>query len=205
MIDVPRIEAARARRWELYAAARPVFERVGFRASTVAELAWAAGLRPASLYHYFTSKAAFALFPLSAENGLCAAWHAYAATLPPDPVVRLAALLDYISAHMDSIGVALSLANEMADDGQVARVARAAVAQAQGDFRLLAKSLDPDIASERADDLFQGVAVLAAGRVPGITRDPAALRRQLADVARGWLTSLGTGAAVNGQESRDFA
>jgi len=72
IVEIPRIAPDRARRWALYAAARPVFERVGFRGSTVAELASAAGLRPASLYHYFPSKTALALFPLSEESGLCA-------------------------------------------------------------------------------------------------------------------------------------
>jgi AcrR family transcriptional regulator len=189
-MEIPGIAPDRARRWELYAAARPVFERAGFRNSTVAELAWAAGLRPASLYYYFPSKAAFALFPLSAGNGLCAAWHAHAAQLPVNPVVRLNALLDYTSAHMDSIGVALVLANEMADDAQVVGIAGATVAQARADFQTLAHSLDPGLQPARADDLFQAVATLATGRVPGIKREPAALRRQLDDLAHGWLASL---------------
>jgi AcrR family transcriptional regulator len=205
MIDLPRIPPDRARRWALYAAARPVFERVGFRNSTVAELAWAAGLRPASLYHYFPSKAAFALFPLSSENGLCAAWHAHAASLPPNPPLRLDALLNHLGGHMDSIGLALSLAAEMSDDRQVASVVRATVEQARKDFRTLAESLAPSLEPRRADDLFQAVATLAAGRVPGINREPAALRRQLADLARGWLASLGSGPAPTRQESREPA
>lgn len=204
-IDAPRIAPDRARRWELYAAAGPVFASAGYRDATVAALAWAAGLRPASLYHYFPSKAAFALFPLSAGNGLCEAWHAHATRLPADPVVRLGALLDYISAHMDSIGLALTLANEMADDRQVAGIARATVTQARGDFRLLAETLDPGLERERADDLFQAVATLAAGRVPGIDRQPAALRRQLADLARGWLASRGTASGANRRGSPESA
>jgi AcrR family transcriptional regulator len=192
-LDVLRMAEDRERRWAMFAAARPVFERSGYRNSTVAELAWTSGLRPASLYHYFSSKAAFALFPLSADNGLCHAWHVRAAQLPPDPMLRLDGLLDHISRHIESIGLALKLAQEMADDRAVATAARKAVKQAREDFLELGKTLDPNLDSTRADDLFQAVATMAVGQVPGVDRDPDALRRQLDDLARGWIASLGAG------------
>jgi AcrR family transcriptional regulator len=182
--------ADRERRWAMFAAARPVFERSGYRNATVAELAWTSGLRPASLYHWFPSKAGFALFPLNSENGLCQAWHVRAAQLPPDPMLRLEGLLDHISRHIESIGLALKLADEMADDRAVAGAARTAVRQARDDFRALGKTLDSNLDSARADDLFQAVATMAVGQVPGIDRDPEGLRRQLNDLARGWLASV---------------
>jgi AcrR family transcriptional regulator len=193
-LAVLRLAADRERRWAMFAAARPVFERSGYRNATVAELAWTSGLRPASLYHYFPSKAAFALFPLNSENGLCHAWHVHAAQLPPDPMLRLEGLLDHIGRHIGSIGLALKLAGEMADDRAVASAARTAVRQAQEDFRLLGKTLDSNVDSARADDLFQAVATMAVGQVPGLDRDPDALRRQLSDLARGWLSAVTAGA-----------
>lgn len=192
MAAIERILMApdREQRWTMYAAARPVFERSGFRDATIAELAWSCGLRPASIYHYFPSKAAFALFPLNSENGLCHAWHVYAEQLPADPLVRLDGLLDYVSRHIDSIGLALKLASEMSDEASVAAAARSALAQARVDFRDMAKTIQPGIDAARADDLFQAVATMAVGHVPGLERDPDALRRQLADLARGWLASI---------------
>jgi len=204
-MDLPQLAPDRVRRWEIYAAARPVFERHGFRNATISELAWASGLQPPSLYHYFPSKAAFALFPLSADNGLCATWHAEADRLPSDPWVRLDALIDFVSTHIDSIRVALSLAREMSDNRLLDRVARAAVSQARDDFRSLAYSLGDGIGPERADDLFQAVATMAAGSVPGVERDPAALRRQLGDAARGWLASLKIAPPATGEAPRASA
>jgi len=191
-MDVPVVAPGRAHRWALYAAAGPVFDRAGFRGSTVAELAWAAGLRPASLYHYFPSKAALALFPLSAEGGLCETWHRHAARLADDPVLRLNALMDFISAYFEPIGLAFRLVQEMSNDRMVAGHARATMAEARRDFRFIAESIYPHLDPPRADDLFQAVATLVGGRVPGIDRDRAALRRQLGDLARGWVASLGS-------------
>jgi AcrR family transcriptional regulator len=189
-VEILRMAADRERGWAIFAAARPVFERSGFRKATVAELAWSSRLRPASLYHYFPSKAALALFPLSAENGLCHTWHIRAAHLPPDPTVRLDELLDYVSRHIESIGLALKLASEMSNDQTVAGAARAAVAEARRDFRELGMTLDPSLDPTRADDLFQAVASMAVGQVPGLHRNPDALRRQLGDLARGWLAAI---------------
>ena len=61
-----------ARRWEIWYAAAPLFERHGFRSVTVDQLAYASAMSPAGLYHYFPNKAAIALFPLAHGNGLCA-------------------------------------------------------------------------------------------------------------------------------------
>jgi AcrR family transcriptional regulator len=189
-LGLPPVGSDTSRRWALFEAARPVFERSGFRDSTVAELAWASRLRPASLYHYFPSKTALALFPLTSDNGLCASWHAMLPTLPADPLARLNALLDFISSRVDSIGLALRLATEMSDDRGVAAAAGTAIGQARRDFRSMGRSLDPRISDRRADDLFESVASLVVGHVPGVERDAQTIRRQLADLARGWVASL---------------
>lgn len=189
-MDLSPVGSNVSRRWALFDAARPVFERSGFRDSTVAELAWTSRLRPASLYHYFPSKSAMALFPLTSDNGLCASWHATLPTLPPDPLTRLDALLDFVSTRIDSIGLALRLATEMSDDRTVAVTAATAIGQARRDFRSMGRSLDPRISDRRADDLFEAVATLVVGQVPGVKRESEAMRRQLADLARGWVASL---------------
>ena len=53
-----------ARRWEIWDAVAPLFERHGFHGVTIDELAAEAGLRTADLYRHFSSKQVLALFPL---------------------------------------------------------------------------------------------------------------------------------------------
>ena len=52
------------KRLYLYVMAAPIFEEHGYHGATVKALAHACGLSPASLYHYFGSKAEFATYPL---------------------------------------------------------------------------------------------------------------------------------------------
>ena len=63
-----------ARRWEIWDAVAPLFERHGFHGVTIDELAAEAGLRTADLYRHFSSKQVLALFPLSRSNGIYQSW-----------------------------------------------------------------------------------------------------------------------------------
>lgn len=190
MSVLPPLTSIQARRWAIFAAARPVFERIGYRESTVAELAWAAGLRPASLYHHFPSKASFALFPLSERSGLCATWHGHVVDLPDDPEVRLDALLDFVVDHLESVGLAFRLAQEMSGDSSLAAIADSTIREARRDFKSIGDTLVRNLSPERSEDLFQAIATLAVGLAPGIDRSPQRTRRQLGDLARGWLSSV---------------
>ncbi len=57
---VPAPDSHVARRWEIWHASAPLFEKHGFRAVTVDQLAFASAMSPAGLYHYFPNKAAIA-------------------------------------------------------------------------------------------------------------------------------------------------
>ena len=71
-----------ARRWEIWEAVAPLFERHGFHGVTIDELAAEAGLRTTELYRQFSSKQVLALFPLSRSNGIYRSWVRRAA-MPP--------------------------------------------------------------------------------------------------------------------------
>ena len=87
-----------ARRWELYHSAASLFENNGFRGVTVDALARACLLSPASLYHYFPSKASFALFPLTTRGGLCQDWHRLQISLPvTDPLFQVHAIIAFVA------------------------------------------------------------------------------------------------------------
>ena len=59
------------RRWTHFHRAAPLLRHEGYRNTTIKAAAGVCGVRPSTLYHYFPSKLAMALFPLSTESGLC--------------------------------------------------------------------------------------------------------------------------------------
>jgi AcrR family transcriptional regulator len=188
-------EALSSRRWELFRAAAPLLAARGFRMTTVSELAWACSMSPSSLYYYFPSKAALALFPISDQSGLCDVWHGRAET-DAAPLLRLNALVDLIEERAEAFRLAFSLAREMAGDPSVAEVVGRSVLSARLDFRRIAQELAPGIADARADDLIYALMTVLASDAPWLARDLAGLRRQVIDAARGWLTGVGADATV---------
>ena len=53
------------KRWAIWRASKPLFERHGFGGVTFEQLAFASGMVPIQIYRYFPNKQAVALFPLS--------------------------------------------------------------------------------------------------------------------------------------------
>jgi AcrR family transcriptional regulator len=186
------------RRWQLYRSAAPVFERHGFRGATVDGLARACFMSPAGLYHYFPSKAAFALFPLTTQGGLCQAWHRVQVGLPAeaDPLFQVHAIVDFVATLEPEVRLAFRLNREMVSDGRYERAVAATVLAARADWLELARSIVPAVDEERAMDFFEGiVSIMATADVPGIDRKDR-VRRHLTDLSRGWASSLGVSPAV---------
>jgi AcrR family transcriptional regulator len=132
-----------ARRWEIWDAVAPLFERHGFHGVTIDELAREAGLRTADLYRHFSSKQVLALFPLSRSNGIYRSWVARAATLPREPEVRRRAMLDFAAEHAAAWRLALDLATEMIMTPPLDRYAGRLVKEAREDFGAIVGSVDP--------------------------------------------------------------
>ena len=78
------------RRYELVVLAAPVFERDGYRGSTMRALAHACHLSPAGLYHWFDSKAALATYLLHAPR---VDWESTYVAPNVEPLVQLRAIL----------------------------------------------------------------------------------------------------------------
>lgn len=67
--------------------------------------------------------------------------------------------------------------------------------RAQSHFALMIGDLAPGIPPERSADLCQALIKIVAGSaLPGLAADRDALRRQLYDVARGFITASNAGA-----------
>jgi AcrR family transcriptional regulator len=102
-----------SRRMELFKLAAPVFEQHGYRGSTVKALAHACHLSPASLYHYFPSKAALATCLLDRTP---IGWDAWQFDPAVDPLEQLRQVLDLSLEELPYYLLALRLAREMGRD-----------------------------------------------------------------------------------------
>jgi AcrR family transcriptional regulator len=178
-----------ARRWEIWHAAAPLFERHGYRGVTVEQLAYASAMSPAGLYHYFPNKAAIALFPLAHGNGLCVVWDAIVTRLPDDPIVRLEALIEVAADHAGPWRIALALSRQMTQTPAVTRYASRLIAEARRDFATIARSVDPEITDRRAADLYEAFTAIVVAEIPGFDSSVESLRRRLTDAVRGWLAA----------------
>jgi len=178
------------RRWEIWHAAAPLFERHGFRSVTVDQLAYASAMSPAGLYHYFPNKAAIALFPLAHGNGLCLVWDAIVDRLPDDPAVRLEALAEFAAEHADAWRLSLSLARQMSKTPALERYAGRLIADARRDFADIARKVDPRTSERRIADLHEALTAIIVADLPGFDQSTEAIRRRLLDAVRGWLAGV---------------
>jgi AcrR family transcriptional regulator len=98
------------RRRELFAMAAPVFRQHGYRGATIKALAHACGLRPASLYHYFSSKEELATYLVRRPR---MDWDSIWVDPDTDPLVQLSQLLDLSLAELPTYLLALRLSDEI--------------------------------------------------------------------------------------------
>ena len=180
-----------ARRWEIWHASAPLFERHGFRGVTIDQLAHANAMSPAGLYHYFPNKQAIALFPLAHANGLCRNWDGLVAELPPDPLPRLRAMVDFAADNAEAWRLALGLVAEMSRTPTLERYAGRLLKEAREDFATIALSVDPGLPGQRVADLYEAFSAIVVTTMPGHDRSTDALRRRLTDAVRGWLAAAG--------------
>lgn len=144
-----------ARRWEIWDAVAPLFERHGFHGVTIDELAAEAGLRTAELYRHFSNKQVLALFPLSRSNGIHQSWVRRAVSLPRDPEVRGRAMLDFAGEHAAAWQLALDLATEMIMTPPLERFAGRLVKEAREDFGASVASVNLNMTPGAYMQLYQ--------------------------------------------------
>jgi AcrR family transcriptional regulator len=186
---VPAPDGHVARRWEIWHASAPLFEKHGFRAVTVDQLAFASAMSPAGLYHYFPNKAAIALFPLAHGNGLCVTWDAMVARLPDDPAARLHALVLFAAEHAATWRLSIALSRQMTQTPALERYASRLMAEALRDFATIARTVDPRMSDRRIGDLYEMFTAIIVADLPGFDQSADAVRRRLTDAVNGWLAS----------------
>lgn len=181
---VSKGQAAYARRRELFARAAPIFRRYGYRGATLKAIARACGMSIPGLYRYFPSKKALALFPLAA---LYPELQGPPPDVDGDPREFLAGWIGAATAEMPNYVLALGLAREAGLDAEQQRAMAANLAAHIDLLAAIARRAAPDLDERSARDLAAAminvaVAPAAGGREP----DPAALRRQLRRLLRGY-------------------
>lgn len=174
-----------ARRQELYTRAAPVFRRHGYRNSTLKSLAAACGLSIPALYRYFPSKRAFALFPLVGV-------HPELHPAPPnvdeaDAVGLLSGWVGAAAANLSRYTLALQLARETDLTAAEKRTIQANLTQHAAMLGVVARRAAPHLSERSAGELAATMISIAGGpAVTGLETDPAALRRQLRTLLRGY-------------------
>lgn len=153
-------------------------------------------MSPAGLYHYFPNKQAIALFPLAHANGLCRTWDTLVATLPPDPLTRLRAMVDFAADNADAWRLALGLAGELTRTPALERYAGRLLKEAREDFATIARTVDAALPDRRVADLYEAFSAIVVTTMPGHDRSIDALRRRLTDAVRGWLAAEGVDPAA---------
>ena len=177
-----------ARRRQLYMRAAPVFQRNGYRGSTMKALARACGLSIPALYRYFPSKRAFALFPLVA---LYPELHGPPPDLSADPVTILAGWIEAATEELPNYTLALWLAAEAGLTDAENRRVEANLAVHVEFLGTVARSAAPRLDERAARELARAMINIAVGQsVARREPDAVALRRQLRALLRGYGVSL---------------
>ena len=152
--SLPEQDAFVDKRWAIWRASKPLFERHGFGGVTFEQLAYASGMVPIQIYRYFPNKQAVALFPLSHTNGLQHAWHCLIAKLPANPDLRLEKLDEFAAVHGEAWRLAATLAAEMSAQPALERYANRMLKEAREDFTAIVRSIDPGMSPERFRVLY---------------------------------------------------
>lgn len=172
-----------ARRRELFALAAPVFRRDGYRGATIKALAHACGLRPASLYHYFSSKEELATYLVRRPR---MDWDSTWVDPDTDPLVQLAQLLDLSLAELPNYLLALRLADEI--EGRAPRADAHARTFREGEavFARLVAASAPDMSRAEATGVARDVlSAMVGSAVLGLDAEPgAAVRARAVAVLR---------------------
>jgi AcrR family transcriptional regulator len=140
-------------RYELYVRAAPVFRSFGYRQVTMKALAHACGVSAPALYHYFSSKLDFALFPLSSPpGGFCSTLLMRAADAHADPLRGLQAAFEAGVAQLEYVILAIRLALEIGRDERDAFSKRDLEAM-EADLANVTLRCVPQLDRRRAHDL----------------------------------------------------
>jgi AcrR family transcriptional regulator len=169
------------RRWELFNCVAPLFREHGYRGVTLRALAHACSVSPATLYHYFDSKLALALFPISRESGLCEVMRRRQARLTDEPKTRLSDFIELLIEHREQLRLAMRLAREIEirHERRVDDVVARAVRGGSTDLAHLLHEVAPAAPPEHLESTSEAVLRILAGQLPGMSSDASSVRGQM--------------------------
>ena len=178
-----------ARRRELFARAAPVFRAYGYRGSTIKAIAHACGVRPATMYHYFTSKEELATYLLRRPR---MDWNSTWVNPGADPLDQLGQLVGLALDEMPNYLLAVTLADEIAaSTGSAGRPGSHASTFAEGEavFARFVAAAAPTVSRDDATRLARAtLAAMVGSTVIGLDPEPGtALRERTVGILRGGL------------------
>jgi AcrR family transcriptional regulator len=182
-----------AARRRIFRLAAPLLRANGYRGTTLKSLSRSIRLAPSSLYHYFTSKRALALFPLTDENDICARLHASFAVAPKDdPLAPVRVLVDYWTGELPDLLLAVDLAREVgAEDWALAQM-KQMYGYGLEIISLVIRSAAPTFGDENAREVGRVLmSMLAGSPITDMNASPVALRRHAVGVLRQYLIPAG--------------
>lgn len=177
------------RRRELVSLAAPVFRRQGYRGATIKALAHACGLSPASLYHYFGSKAELATYVLRRPQ---MDWDSTWVDPETDPIAQLAQLLDLSLTELPDYLLALRLADEIAGAAPGAGSHARTFREGEAVFARLVAASAPDLSRADATRVARdALSAMVGSTVLGLDPEPeAAIRGRVTAILRAALVPI---------------
>jgi AcrR family transcriptional regulator len=180
------------RRVEVFRLTAPVFRARGYRGATVKELAHAAHLSPAALYHYFPSKLDLATYLRRRDNTPESATDSRPAPVGPEPPLEhLSRHLDIFIDQMPLYLLAIDLAEEAGftfDQAARARLFREGERALVPVLLRAAPTMAEPVATETADAVL---ALLVGPSVTGLAGDPGTIRDRQMGILRERLLAHG--------------
>ncbi len=175
-----------ARRKEIFRKASPLLRTLGYRGVTMKAIGRCASLAPASLYHYFPTKRALALWPLGPDNDICDRIRSACDAIPAEqPLLRVRVLIDHWMDQMPDALLAVQLAGQAGMDGMASQDSKE---RSELGLRTMASVLAdavPGVGEERAYELGRVLmSMLMGSPIVSLDTSPVELRRHLISVLR---------------------
>jgi AcrR family transcriptional regulator len=180
------------RRWQIWDAAAPLFERLGYQTVTFEQVAAAAATSPGRLLADFPDTASIALYPLARSNGVRREWNEIRAFLPADPAIRLRNFVEFVGEYAADWRLAFRLAAEMATLPDLELEAARHVRIARRDFAAIVASVDPTLPIESIRDLVDATSAIVLAEPGGHEPPRDEIRSRLNGAVARWLAAAGS-------------
>jgi AcrR family transcriptional regulator len=174
------------KRQEIFRRAAPLLRSLGYHGVTMKAIGRCVSLAPASLYHYFPSKRALALYPLGPDNDICERIRRSIDAIPAsEPLLRIRVLVDHWLDELPDALLAVHLAGQAGVDGMAAADAKERSELGLRTLASVVAAAVPGMNEERALELGRVLlSMLVGSPIVSLDRSQAELGRHMISVLR---------------------